>query len=542
MNESIQIKNTATFDFIIVGAGSAGCVLANRLTENGKYQVLLLEAGAASHPLSPIPISYSKLIDNPAANWCYRSVPEDSMANRAIPVPRGRLLGGSSAINGLVYVRGQPLDYNTWGQLGNRGWSFADVLPYFQRLEHYEDGGHESRGHNGPLRISKAIDQSPLYDALFAAGAEVGLPRNPDYNGPDQEGMCKTQTTISKGRRMSAAHCYLNPARKRTNLTVQTHALAEKLLLEKKRCIGVRYSVKGQLHEARANHEVILSSGSINSPQLLELSGIGQADLLKSHGIELQHELKGVGENLRDHISPRMQWQIKKPRVSYNDRARGLGLGWQILRYGFTRKGLLTLPSGPVLAFLKTRTGLATPDVQLHFVPFSVDMSRGKRELAKNPGITIAVYQLRPESTGSIHITSTNPREYPAIKFNFLADELDRSTTIEAVRWTRRIIEASPMDELRGAELKPGNDVQTDAEILDYVRTQAETAYHPVGTCKMGSANDPMAVVDDQLRVHGLQGLRIADGSIMPTLVSGNTNGPCIMIGEKASDMILAAH
>lgn len=535
------MTTTETYDFIIVGAGSAGCVLANRLTANGQHKVLLLEAGPEGHPLSRIPISYGKLLDNPAANWCYRSQPELGTNNREIPVPRGRLLGGSSSINGLVFVRGQALDYDTWGQLGNRGWSYSDVLPYFRSMENYENrnDGDELRGQGGLLHVSESVDRSPLYDALFAAGEEIGLPRNQDYNGDDQEGMCTTQTTIRNGRRMSAAYCYLEPARKRDNLKVQARALAHELILEDRRCVGVRYAVDNdaEIREARANREVVLSAGSINSPQLLELSGIGRPEVLQAQGIEVKHELLGVGQNLRDHIAPRMIWQIKQSKVTYNDRGRGLGLVWQILRYATTRRGLLSIPSGPVLAFFRSREGLATPDVQLHFVPFAVTMA-GKRELAKEPGLTIAVYQLRPESTGSVHIQSAQPQTDAAIRFNFLSNELDRITTIEGVKGTRRIVETSAMDAMRGAELQPGADIQSDDEILEWTRETAVTAFHPVGTCKMGS--DPMAVVDERLKVHGLQGLRIVDGSIMPTLISGNTNAPCIMIGEKGSDMILA--
>ena len=528
----------STYDYIIVGAGSASCVLADRLTANGRHKVLLLEAGPKSHPLSRIPISYGKLIDEPAANWCYHSEPEAGMLNRSIPVPRGRLLGGSSSINGLVFVRGQPLDYDTWAQFGNHGWSFDDLLPIFRRMENYEHGADEWRAQGGPLHVSEAVDENPLYDALFQAGRELGLPDNPDYNGASQEGIVKTQTTIRNGRRMSAAYCYLDKARARSNLVIETSSLASRLLLDGKRCVGLEYTDNGQQKEARAGREIILAAGSINSPQILELSGIGQPELIKNHGIDVQHELKGVGENLRDHISPRLIWKIAKRGIMYNDRARGLGLVWQVLRYAATRRGFLNLPSAPVLGFLKTRPELETPDIQLHFVPFHVIL-KGKRELGPDPGMTIALYQLRPESTGSIHIKSTEPTRYPAINFNFLSAELDRETLISGVRKTREVIEAKALDDLRGPELRPGSSVQSDDEILDFVREKAETAYHPVGTCKMGS--DEMAVVDDNLRVHGLEGLRIADGSIMPTLVSGNTNGPCIMIGEKASDLVLAS-
>jgi choline dehydrogenase len=531
--------SSSVFDFIVVGAGSAGCALANRLSANGRYRVLLLEAGPNGHPLSRIPVSFSKLIDNPAANWCYRTEPEAGTNNRPIPVPRGRLLGGSSSINGLVYVRGQRLDYDTWAQRGNRGWSYDDVLPIFKRMEHYEEGGDELRGEGGPVRVSVAPDRNPLYDALFRAGDELGFPRNNDYNGADQEGIVKTQTTISNGRRMSAAYAYLDPIRGRPNLAIETRALARRVLLDGKRAVGVEYSVQGQVREARAGREVILCGGAINSPQLLELSGIGQPQLLQAHGIEVRHELMGVGESLRDHLAPRTIFKITRPGIAYNDRARGFGLLGQILRYGLTKGGLLNLPSAPVLGFLKTRPELATPDIQIHFVPYHVVLRDGKRELGPNAGITCTVNQCRPESLGSVHIKSADPTEHPAINFNFLSAEIDRRTLIDGVRIIRRIIATKAMQVFCGPEVQPGAAVESDDEILEFVRQKAETAYHPTCSCRMGG--DPMAVVDDELRVKGLERLRVADGSIMPTLISGNTNGPCMMIGEKCSDLVLAA-
>ena len=525
-----------SYDFIVVGGGSAGCALANRLSASGRHRVLLLEAGPRSHPLERVPISYSKFIDNPAVNWCFMSEPEQSTGGRPIPVPRGRLLGGSSAINGLVFVRGQALDYDTWAQMGNRGWSFEDVLPVFKRLEAFDGGDDALRGRNGPLRLSEAYDQSPLYDAWFAAGEEVGLKRNPDYNGSSQEGMCRTQTTIHGGWRMSASRCYLDPARKRANLDIRCEAQVESLLLEGKRCTGLRFRTGNQSREARARCEVVLCAGSINSPQILELSGIGRPDVLRAQGIEVRHALEGVGENLRDHYVPRLRWDITQRGVTFNDRARGLGLAWQILRYALTRRGFLAIPSAPILAFLRTRPELETPDVQLHFIPFAIEHIK-KRKLARDPGMTIAMCQLRPESRGTIHIGSADPLAAPEIRFNFLSAAIDRDTLVAGVRACRRIVEAKAMDALRGAEVSPGPAVQSDDEILDYIRNNAQTAYHPVGTCKMGT--DDMAVVDPRLKVRGMEGLRVADGSIMPTLMSGNTNGPIIMIGEKASDMIL---
>ena len=525
------------YDFIVVGAGSAGCVLANRLSEGGRWRVLLLEAGPRGHWLSPMPVSFAKLIDNPAANWCYRAEPDEGSGGRAIPIPRGRVLGGSSSINGLVFVRGQRLDYDTWAQLGNRGWSYDDVLPLFRRMEHFESGADEWRAEGGPLRVSEVPDESPLYEALFRAGVEAGLPHNPDYNGASQEGICKTQATISRGRRMSTAHCYLRPARGRANLEVASGALAGRLILDGRRCTGVRFRRNGRDEEALAAREVVLCGGSINSPQLLELSGIGRPEVLRERGIDVAHELAGVGENLIDHMAPRVVWRLKPRGATYNERARGLGLAWQVIRYATTGGGFLSLPSAPVLAFLRSREGLEAPDVQVHFAPYAI---RGPtdRRLLPEPGMTCTTYILRPESRGSIHVRSRDPSEPPAIRLNFLSDPLDRRILVDSVRWVRRILATSAMDDFRHSEMRPGAEVESDDDLVAWIRATAETAFHPVGTCKMGQ--DPMAVVDERLRVRGMESLRIADGSIMPTLVSGNTNGACIMIGEKASEMMLA--
>ncbi|MBT3536769.1 MAG: choline dehydrogenase [Rhodospirillaceae bacterium] len=523
-----------TYDYIVVGAGSAGSVVANRLSANPDNRVLLLEAGPASNPWSRIPIGYAKLIKNPAANWCYSAEPEANTNGRKIAVPRGRLLGGSSSINGLVFVRGQAQDFDTWAQLGNKGWSYADVLPHFKNLESYDGGEDTYRGRSGPLRVTDPDEPGLLYESLIAAAGQIGIPHNPDYNGATQEGIAMSQATISNGRRMSTAYCFLDPIRHRGNLTIETDALTSALVLDGKRCTGVRYAVKGQPREARAGREVVISAGTINSPQLLELSGIGQPERLQNLGMEVHHALKGVGENLRDHFAPRTRWEIGAPGVTYNDRGSGLGLIKQAMRYLFLRKGMLGIPAAPIRAFVRSRDGLEAPDSLLGVVPMLYEPGY---KLSKMSGITCYAHPMRPDSTGHIHITSADPRKPPAINFNFLSSPQDAEITVRAVRIVRALMNAPAMAALQTRELAPGTAEETDDEILDWVKATAETTYHPVGTCKMGS--DANAVVDERLRVRGLKGLRVADASIMPTLTSGNTNAPAIMIGEKAAAMIL---
>jgi choline dehydrogenase len=403
-------------------------------------------------------------------------------------------------------------------------------------MEDYEKGG-DGRGVGGPLGVSEVPDRNPLYEALFAAGAEAGHPRNADYNGAEQEGVVKTQATIRRGRRMSTAHCYLRPAAGRANLRVVAEAATRRLLLEGKRCVGVAYEAGGREVEARCGRAVIVSAGAVATPQLLELSGIGRPEVLQAHGIEVRHALPAVGENFRDHIMARVMWKLRVRDVSYNHRGRGVRLLGEVARYLASGGGFLSLPSAPLLAFLKSRPELSTPDVQMHIVPYAIKDPK-RRKLQDFPGMAIGCYQLRPESLGSIHIRSADPREQPAIRFNFLSDPIDRQTMVAGVKMARRIVAQPAMDAYRDDEFSPGAAVASDDEILDWMRRNSETAYHPMGTCRMGPG--PNAVVDERLRVHGLDGLRIADASIMPTMPSGNTNAACIMIGEKACDLLRA--
>jgi choline dehydrogenase len=527
-----------TYDYIVVGAGSAGAAVAHRLSADPRNKVLLLEAGAASHPWSFIPVGSARLIKNPAANWLYSSEPEANTNGRRIPVPRGKLLGGSSAINGMAFVRGQAQDFDTWAQMGNQGWSYEDVLPFFKRMESYEGKGDETfRGRDGPLRVTNPEPREPIFATLIKAAAEVGVPHNPDYNGANQEGIAMSQATIARGRRMSTARCYLEPIRNRPNLHIETGALTECLVLDGRRCTGVRYSVGTEVREAGAARDVVVCAGTINSPQLLELSGIGQPERLRGLGIEVRHTLPGVGENLRDHYAPRTRWFVGKKGITYNDRGRGLGMVHQALRYALFRKGLLASVGAPMRAFVCSREGLEAPDLLLGWVPMLTVPGPNGPRIAKQSGFTCYAHPMRPESKGHVHITADDPRRPPAINFNFLSSAPDAELTVRAIRIARAIMTAPAMAALQVTEVAPGADRVTDDEILGWVKEAAETTYHPVGTCKMGS--DRMAVVDAQLRVHGVDGLRVADASIMPTLTSGNTNAPSIMIGEKAADMVL---
>lgn len=523
------------FDYVIVGAGSAGCVLANRLSADPRAKVLLLEAGPADRNIwIHIPIGYAKLFNHRTQNWNYQTAPEPHLNNRRIMQPRGKTLGGSSSINGLLYVRGQAEDFDTWRQMGNAGWSFADVLPYFRRAEDSFLGNNEFHGAGGPLGV-RETHRHELVEAMIAAAGTLGIPRNRDYNGATQEGAGYFHTTSRNGRRCSSAVAYLKPARNRANLRIETEAMATRLVLEGRRVVGVQYRQHGAERTVRAGAEVILCGGAYNSPQLLQLSGIGPAALLQSHGIDVKHEVPGVGENLIDHLQARMMFRCTKP-ITVND---VLGTPWRQWMAGaqwvFTRKGPLTISAGHGVIFFKTDQRMATPDVQIHFIGFSTDKI-GTR-LHPFPGFTATVCQVRPESRGHCRIVSNDPAVAPEILCNYLATETDRRTNVEGLKILRKIMQAAPMQPYIAEEIAPGPSVSTDAEWLEFCRQYGTTVYHPVGTCRMGP--DKMSVTDERLVVRGLSGLRVADASIMPTMPSGNTNAACIMIGEKASDLVL---
>ncbi len=462
-----------TYDYIVVGAGSAGAVVANRLSADPGNRVLLLEAGPASHPWSRIPVGIAKLIKNPAANWLYSSEPEANTNGRSLPVPRGRLLGGSSSINGMAFVRGQAQDFDHWAQMGNQGWSYADVLPFFRRMETYDGGDDEFRGRNGPLRVTNPPPRDPLFATLIKAAGEVGIPHNPDYNGATQDGIAMSQATIVSGRRMSTARCYLDPIRTRKNLHVETGALARVLVLDGKRCTGVRYSVGTEQREAHASREIVVSGGTINSPQLLELSGIGQPDRLGNLGIEVRHALPGVGENLRDHYAPRTRWAIGAKWITFNDRGRGLPLVWQALRYAFSG----TRPArhgGCADAGVRPRPRGSRGAGFASGLGADVHRATGQKgpKLSRQSGMTCYAQPMRPESKGHIHITSADPLRPPAINFNFLSSPIDAELTVRAVRIACAVMHAPAMAPLQVTELAPGapTDGPTDDAIIDWVK------------------------------------------------------------------------
>jgi choline dehydrogenase len=531
------VQDSGSFDYIVVGAGSAGCVLANRLTANGRHRVLLLEAGGEDRNIwIHVPIGYARLFADAKHNWLYNSEPEPELNGRQIIQPRGKVLGGSSSINGLLYIRGQAEDFNHWRQLGNAGWSFEDVLPYFRRSEDQQRGEDGLHGTGGPLSVSDVSEGHPLCEAFIEACEQAGLPRTDDFNGASQEGAGYFQLTTRHGRRWSTARGYLKPARKRHNLQVISNALTTRILFEGRRAVGVEYVKDGGKHTARANAEVIVSGGAFNSPQLLQLSGVGPADLLQEHGIDVIADMKGVGADLQDHYQARVNYRCNT-RNTMNDMMGSMaGRIAAGLRYALLRKGFLTIGAGYAGAFAKTDPMMATPDVQFHFILFSAD-SVGQK-LHPWPGFLTSICQLRPESRGFVRIKSADPAQAPAIQPRYLTAQADRDCMVAGMKLLRRVMSQPAIMRYIDEELAFGQKIQSDDDYLAYVRQRGTTVFHPTSTCRMGS--DVTAVVDERLRVHGFEGLRVADASIMPTVVSGNTNAACVMIGEKASDMILA--
>jgi choline dehydrogenase len=524
------------FDYVVVGAGSAGCVLANRLSADGRNSVLLLEAGPKDTNLwIHVPLGYGKLFKEKTVNWMYQTEPEPGLDGRTVFQPRGKVLGGSSSINGLLYVRGQHEDYDRWRQRGNAGWGYDDVLPYFKKAENQQRGADEYHGAGGPLPVSDWRHADPLSEAFVVAAAQTGIPTNPDFNGASQEGAGFFQTTTQRGRRASTAYSFLRPAKSRSNLHVETAALAQRILFEGRRARAVEYRQGGALRTARARKEILVSGGAYNSPQLLQLSGVGPAELLKQHGIDIVLDAPGVGNDLQDHLQVRLVTRCSQP-VTLNDivnhPVRRVMAG---ARYAAFRRGPLTIAAGTSGAFFKTNPRLATPDIQIHFLPFSTD--RMGEKLHSFSAFSASVCQLRPESRGSLRIRSADPAVPPEIRINYLATETDRTAFIEGFKILRQIMAAPALKPYAVDEILPGSKVTSDEDILAFCRKTGSTVYHPTSTCRMG--NDPLAVVDQRLRLRGLEGLRVVDASVMPDLMSGNTNAPTIMIAEKASDMIL---
>ncbi len=526
-----------SFDYVIVGAGSAGCVLANRLSEDGRASVLLLEYGGSdSSILIQMPSALSIPLNMPAYDWGYRSEPEPHLGGRSLAAPRGKLIGGSSSINGLVYVRGHALDFERWESEGAKGWSYAAVLPYFRRAETRAGGGDAWRGSSGPLHTCYGRLANPLYRAFIAAGKAAGYGETADINGFCQEGFGRLDMTVHRGRRWSAANAYLKPALGRRNLALRTRTLATAILLEGRSATGVRYRRGGEEHVARARREVVLAAGPFNSPQLLKLSGIGPADELKQHGIALKHELPGVGENLQDHLEFYFQLECTQPVTLYSAQhplAKALiGLTW-LLRHD----GLGATNHFECGGFIRSHAGVRHPDLQYHFLPLA--MSYDGKTLAARHGFQAHVGPLRSRSRGRVRLASADPLVRPHLFFNYMSQPDDWQEMRAAVRLTREIFAQAPLAPYRGRELQPGSHVVSDREIDAFVRERAESAYHPCGTCRMGSPADAMAVVDPETRVIGLARLRVADSSIMPSITSGNLNAPTVMIAEKAADHIL---
>jgi choline dehydrogenase len=529
--------SSESFDFVIIGAGSAGCVLADRLSEDGRSTVLILEFGGSDWgPFIQMPSALSYPMNMNLYNWGFETEPEPHLGGRRLATPRGKVVGGSSSINGMVYVRGHARDFDTWEEMGASGWGFRHVLPYFKRLETSHGGEDGWRGRDGPMHVTRGPRRNPLYQAFIEAGRQAGYPVTDDYNGSRQEGFGPMEMTVHRGIRWSAANAFLRPALKRRNVRLVTYAFVHRVLLEGRRAAAVVYDVGGEMHEARARRDIVIAASSINAPKLLQLSGIGPPEVLKAAGIEVRHPLPGVGENLQDHLEIYFQLMSREPVTLYsklNWLSKGL-IGAEWLLFG---TGLGATNHFESCGFIRSAAGIDYPDIQYHFLPAA--MRYDGRAAFPNHGFQAHVGPMRSKSRGFVRVRSDNPRQPPAILFNYLSHPDDAREWRACVRLTREIMRQPAMARYAGAEIQPGPEVESDEEIDAFVSQHCESAYHPCGTCRMGSPADPLAVVDPQCRVIGIEGLRIADSSIMPQVTNGNLNAPTLMIGEKASDLIL---
>ncbi len=528
-------KDLGRFDYVIVGAGSAGCVLANRLSADPDVTVLLLEAGGKDDYIwIHIPVGYLFTINNPRTDWCFKTEAEPGLNGRALIYPRGKTLGGCSSINAMIYMRGQARDYDHWRQLGNPGWSWDDVLPYFRKSEDYSLGADDVHGAGGEWRVEDMRLSWEILDAFRDAAVETGIPRTEDFNRGNNEGCGYFKVNQKRGVRWSTAKAFLRPAMGRPNLTVLTHAQARRIRFDGKRAAGLDLALDGAPAHATVGGELILATGAVGSPQLLQLSGIGPGALLREHGIPVLHDLAGVGENLQDHLQLRLIYKVKNT-VTLNQQAGSLfGKARMGLEYALFRRGPLTMAPSQLGAFAKSDASRETPNLQYHIQPLSLD--KFGDPLHDFPAFTASVCNLRPESRGSIRIQSSDPAVAPAIRPNYLAEAADQRVAVDAIRLTRRIVGAKALALFAPEEYLPGANAESDDELVKAAGDIGTTIFHPVGTCKMGP--DERAVVDERLRVHGLAGLRVVDASVMPTITSGNTNAPTIMIAEKASEMI----